>query len=729
MTEIRRGRLGPWHDVSGNLHVGPIGPLLLLLLATGPATAVAAETTTRPATVKVHPASVIGPVNRAVLGNNMLAYQGKDVYSSYGAGIWDPSRRRPEPAMVELCKQTGAASLRWPGGCAAHRYNWKKTVGALSSRPDQPFGLPEFLAFCEAAGAKPVLTLAVYWGGPEDGADLVEYLNAPYDGLNPNGGVDWADVRAGDGHPEPYNVRWIEFGNESDHGDHKGTKFTAQEYARRYTEYRRRMRAVDPKIKLGAVLSTGGLFDRWNNPLLAAIGREVDFVVHHPYTPAYYRNDEKDPHAKIAHLCMAAAGRRQLWLVKIRRMLRDRTGRDDVPVALTEYNGHFVQEKPVRFRQCLANAVNNADAIRLMLQPRYSVVMANFWQFSNEYWGMVRGHPHENQRLVKQANYLVFELINRHLGAELIASEVQCDRFSHAGGTGVVACDDRTFAKGRSVQDAPVDPDNATLAGLADRLCDLGTVAQISLRKPLGPIDPPAEPWAVGQAEGVEQEIHDGVLRVAFAGGKDINYYHAKKTLPAKPRTGYRVKIQVRTIDLKGGNAGIQVGDARGWIVTRSCAVVAPLTGTTEWTAVVAEYVTLTDTTEIEIMARRLSGDGPVSGRAEFGKIEVEAFQPECVSTLPELTALASQSPGPPAVIHLVLICKRLGKPLPVRIARPDGFRLTRAECLSGPAPWSTNLDKPDVVKIAPLPAIDAPSITATLPPCSLAGLRFEAVK
>jgi len=683
----------------------------------------AAKPATQPATVRVHPDRVIGPVNRAVLGNNMLAYPGKRIYSQYGSGIWDPSRRRPEPAMVALCKQAGAVSLRWPGGCIAHRYNWKKTVGALSKRPDQAFGLPEFLSFCEAVGAEPVLTLAVYWGDPQDGADLVEYLNAAYDGLNPNGGVDWADIRAGDGHPEPYRVRWIEFGNESDHGDHKGTKFDAREYGRRYLAYRQAMRAVDPNIKLGAVLSTGGLLEWWNKPLLETIGKEVDFVVHHPYTPNYYRNDEKRPHEKAAQACMAAAGHRQLWLERIRRMLRTRTGRDDLPLALTEYNGHFVQEKPVPFRQCLANAINNADAIRLMLQPEYRVVMANFWQFANEYWGMVKGYPHKNQPLVKQANHLVFELIHRHLGQELIAAEVQCSRFSYAGGIGVVPCMDRPDVQVRGGK-GKGERDKWAAAGR--RIYNLGIQARVSLARELGPVDAPRGEWQVTQVEGVRQTLRDGVLAVAFAGGKDINYYHAKKTLPARPMTGYRVKIRVRTVDLKGGAAGIQVGDARGWVKTRSCNVVDPLSGTTDWTTVVAEYATLSDTTEIEILARRLSGKGKVSGRAEFGKIEVEMYQPDRVSALPELTALASRSSGPPSVIHLVLVCKRLSDPLPVRIACPTGYRLARAECLIGPAPWATNLEKPDAIKIAPLAIEGQSPIEANLPPCSLTGLRFE---
>ncbi|MBN1347234.1 MAG: hypothetical protein JXQ73_31375 [Phycisphaerae bacterium] len=676
----------------------------------------------QPATVSLFPDRVIGPANRAVLGNNMLAYPDRSEYSNLGSGIWDPTRHRPEPAMVTLCKQAGAVSLRWPGGCIAHRYNWKNTVGLLSKRPNQRFGLPEFLTFCEAVGAEPMLTLAVYWGGPEDGADLVEYLNTPNDGSNPNGGTDWAAVRAGDGHPKPCNVRWIEYGNESDHGDHKGTKFTPQEYARRYLEYRKRMRAVDPNVKLGAILSTGGLLDWWNRPVLDAVGREVDFVIHHPYTPAYYRNDEAAPHDKIARVAMAAGGQRLLWLEQIRSLLRERTARDDIPLAITEYNGHFVQAKPVAYRQCLANAVNNADAIRLMLLPKYRVASAQFWQFANEYWGMVRGYPNKNEPLVKQANYLVFELINRHLGQELIVADVQCDRFSYAGGTGVRRCHGL-------LEPSEVDPRadrSASPSTTAPRFTqNQGVVGRVELSGSLRPMNPPAGPWQITQVEGVQQTLNDGVLSVTFDGGKDINYYHAKKTMPAAVNAAYRVKIRARAIDLKHGSAGIQVGDARGWTTTRSCAVVTPLTGTTDWTTIVADYPGLPDTKEIEILARRLEGQGPVTGRVEFGKIEVETFRPDRIGALPELTVLASRTTGSPSVIEIVLICKRLDGPLPLRLARPNGFTLAQAECLTAPAPWSTNLVQPDTVKIVPLECPDKPAIEVELPPCSVTAVRF----
>jgi hypothetical protein len=141
---------------------------------------------------------------------------------------------------------------------------------------------------------------------------------------------------------------------------------------------------------------------------------------------------------------------------------------------------------------------------------------------------------------------------------------------------------------------------------------------------------------------------------------------------------------------------------------------------------VVADYPALVDTKEIEILARRLGGKGPVSGRVELGKIEVETFRPDRIGAQPELTVLASRTTGSRPVVEVVLMCKRLGKPLPVRLARPGGFHLKQVECLTGPAPWATNLEQPDTVKIVPLEWADESLMSVELRPCSVTCVRFE---
>ena len=117
-------------------------------------------------------------------------------------------------------------------GCRTHNFDWKKLIGKAESRPNNRFGLPEFLRFCRETKAIPIITLPDYSGTAQDAADLVEYLNSPDDGKHP-----WAARRAGDGHPEPYGVKYFEIGNESNHGSHHTIPtrvYTPEEYVKRH---------------------------------------------------------------------------------------------------------------------------------------------------------------------------------------------------------------------------------------------------------------------------------------------------------------------------------------------------------------------------------------------------------------------------------------------------------------------------------------------------------------
>lgn len=82
-------------------------------------------------------------------------------------------------------------------------------------------GLMEFLLWCEDMGAEPLL--GVYAGyslkgafvkpGPDlepyvqDALDEIEYITGPVTSK-------WGALRARDGHPEPFKLRYVEIGNE-----------------------------------------------------------------------------------------------------------------------------------------------------------------------------------------------------------------------------------------------------------------------------------------------------------------------------------------------------------------------------------------------------------------------------------------------------------------------------------------------------------------------------------
>ncbi|NOY82841.1 MAG: hypothetical protein GXP31_17730 [Kiritimatiellaeota bacterium] len=645
----------------------------------GPCVAAADGDTAR---IVVDPGEEIGPVNRLILGNNMLAYQGRkdDRYGNRGAGTWDPDRRRPVPEYVKLARQAGISVSRWPGGCGTHNYNWKATVGPLGKRPDQQFGLPEFLEFCDAVGSIPILTVAVYWGGPQDAADLVEYLNAPNDGKNPNGGVDWAAVRAADGHPAPYNVIWFEYGNESYHGEHRPTegrkekrKFSPEEYARRYREYRSAMKAVDPSIKLGALIQFGER--KWNEKVLRIAGPEIDFGIEHTYLPALYGDATEVKPRSVMRACVACDAQLQRVYDRLNELVQRETGRTDLQWAITEYNGHFVQNKPVPYRQTLGNALRNAEHIRVMMQPRNRIVLANFWQFANEYWGMVRGYVHKGETPVKQANFYVYQLYNEHFGDTLVATRVSCGQWDFPGGARVRP----RFGKRTEFKlfDADLLPQDYR--------------------------------WSTSRNPLVKQRIEGRVLVAEFS-GKDTNYYHANLKLPAKPRTGYRVTGEIKTSALRTGQGvGFQVGDGRGYEATRSYAIGGDVRGDSDWTEVAVDYVTLADAEEIMIQTRRVGHDGgadPIRGRAYFRLVRVQEFQPANFGAVPDLSVNAAKRAG--GAITLMIVNTRfetdIATAIQVQGLRPGAASRATAWSLVGPTPWATNVGAKQEVGLVETP-------------------------
>ena len=71
-------------------------------------------------------------------------------------------------------------------------------------------GIGEIATFADEVDSEIVYVYSLGRGNAQDAADLVEYFKCK-GWYNPNGGIDWAQVRADNGHTEPYNVRY--FGN------------------------------------------------------------------------------------------------------------------------------------------------------------------------------------------------------------------------------------------------------------------------------------------------------------------------------------------------------------------------------------------------------------------------------------------------------------------------------------------------------------------------------------
>ena len=126
--------------------------------------------------------------------------------------------------------------FRFPGGCFVEgrslstAFRWKKSLGDVSERPGHAaywdylstdgLGYHEYLLFCEDLRAAPVFCINAGISHsdvvPLDQMD--EYVQDALDAIEyANGGLDttWGARRVAAGHPEPFNLQYIEIGNEN----------------------------------------------------------------------------------------------------------------------------------------------------------------------------------------------------------------------------------------------------------------------------------------------------------------------------------------------------------------------------------------------------------------------------------------------------------------------------------------------------------------------------------
>lgn len=381
----------------------------------------------------------LGEVNKKVFGNNLIGYdpttyenwvKGYYGYSDFGAGIWDSRKKESVKEVVDLAKDSGMSVARFPGGCGAHHYDWKKSIG--KDRKFFLYGLDEFLRTCEEIGAEPVITVSYFVGDEQDAADLVEYLNTPAGQK-----YRWADMRAQNGHSEPYRVKYFEIGNEDWHGDHrKVKKVFPEEYAHKYLKYYVKMKSVDSSVKVGAVFYT----EEWNKKILGIIRNRIDFGIVHTY-PHPDVDRERLKLMKSEDIFKESLGlallKEENNLSNASKLIKEKLSKN-LALAITEYNGGISGNDPVPYRHCLGTALLNAELLRVFMKPEHNILMANYWDFVNEYWGMIaNGFDGTDKTLYnkyyKRPNYYVFELYRKYFGSQLISVRVDSDTYSLNG--------------------------------------------------------------------------------------------------------------------------------------------------------------------------------------------------------------------------------------------------------------------------------------------------------
>ncbi|MDD3154994.1 MAG: MBL fold metallo-hydrolase [Victivallaceae bacterium] len=355
--------------------------------------------------IRIYPDRVRGKANILVAGHNIEAgdTRGLDHAGTlqwpkpsadmvhFGQGNWDPAKGRPDADALREYREVRCRMLRYPGGCIAHNFDWRKTIGRPEERPDWKFGINEFLLLCKQLRVEPMITLTDYALPAEElpahCARLVEYLNLPAVPEYP-----MAMQRARDGYPEPWNVKYFEFGNESFHPNHSVLpfrSFSAQSYAQCAKKVFAAIRAIDPKVKLGAVALNGMNFASAKNPWVETIFRELigvaDFIVIHYYGPRFERLNKEE--ALESFLTGQSMFRFQLQAT--RALMRKYAGKT-LPIAFSEYNIKAIENAQPHWRHTFLAGLAVSDLLMAMRNAGPEVHSAAYWELIGGYFGAVQ---------------------------------------------------------------------------------------------------------------------------------------------------------------------------------------------------------------------------------------------------------------------------------------------------------------------------------------------------
>jgi alpha-N-arabinofuranosidase len=297
--------------------------------------------------------------------------------------------------VVEAVKALKPGIIRF-GGSALDEpgfgdFDWRDTVGDPDHR--RPFrawgglqptgaGLEEFVQFCRQVDAEPLICVRFSGRTPKDAADQVEYFNG-------SSSTPMGSLRAKNGHPEPYRIKFWQVGNERG-----GTKYEEQ-----LPDFCKDMKKVDPSIRLLSSYPSRGV--------LHSAGNLVDFVCPHHYDCGNLAATERD-------------------IFNIRKLLKSDAAGKPIKIAVTEWNTTAGDWGPRRARLwTLENALACSRYHNLIHRHADIVQIANRSNLTNSFCsGIIQT---DNHRLYKTPTYYAQQLYatlagNRPLKVESGAS-------------------------------------------------------------------------------------------------------------------------------------------------------------------------------------------------------------------------------------------------------------------------------------------------------------------
>jgi len=279
-------------------------------------------------TIYLHSKMAVGEVDSRIFGG-FLEHMGRAVYQ----GIYDPESVHADEDgcrrdVLDALAGLSMTAMRYPGGNFVSGYHWEDGIGPKESRPmvrelawnsiePNQFGTDEFMQVCRKMDWVPMLAVNLGTGTPEEARNWVEYCNGPQ-------GTRYSDMRAANGHADPYNVTLWCLGNEMDAEWQLG-HVPAREYAIRAQQAAKLMKDLDQSLELvvcGSCTVDMPSYMSWDREVLEYISAYADYISTHRYV-GNENNDTADflgvtnsidkQIEEIASVCRYAQAKNRSW--------------------------------------------------------------------------------------------------------------------------------------------------------------------------------------------------------------------------------------------------------------------------------------------------------------------------------------------------------------------------------------------------------------------------------
>ena len=241
------------------------------------------------ARLTIDPYFTVGPVNPRLFGS-FVEHLGRCVYD----GLYEPGHPTADAEgfradVIELVKELGVTTIRYPGGNFVSGFRWEDSVGPRESRPRRldlawhstetnEVGLHEFSSWLDKVGSELMLAVNLGTRGTLEALDLLEYANVA-------SGTTLSDQRVANGRTDAFGIGMWCLGNEMDGPWQLGHR-SADDYGKLASQTAKAMRQLDPSVELVVCGSSSAhmpTFGEWERVVLTHTYDDVDYISCHAY--------------------------------------------------------------------------------------------------------------------------------------------------------------------------------------------------------------------------------------------------------------------------------------------------------------------------------------------------------------------------------------------------------------------------------------------------------------